>query len=173
MTEFRQIKGYEVIFLHYICFSISWFALVKYESTYVPGVTAYIALFILISKQPLKTMAFILLVSITGLSVDTIFITWRVMDFIPTSEITPLWYSLLWPLFATAVQSTLIKLYDLHISIKMLIGAGASFLAFHFGDQINSSIQINHMAPIILLWAILFPTALQINVLIFNRPLKS
>ena len=157
-------------FLHYICFSLSWLALVQYESTYMLGVIAYFVFFIGLSQQRTQTILFMLYITIGGLTIDTLFIQFGVLEFINNNPWPPLWYILLWPLFATAEHSTLIALNRAHIFIQIITGAVASYLAFIFGSQVNTSITIAHIWIIVICWSIIFPLSLRLHQKIVQPP---
>jgi|688.fasta_scaffold266685_2 hypothetical protein len=151
-------------FLHYICFSLSWLALIQFESTYIYPVLTYIVLFIITSKQPLQCSKIILTLTGIGLLIDFVFIYFHIIEFAnQNSPIPPLWYICLWPLFATAAQSSLRVFINTHILAQILMGAFSSYLAFHFGTQINQNVHVHHFLPIIICWAFIFPLSLKLS----------
>ena len=144
--------------INIIGFNLSWFGLVYWGNNFIPFTFALLIAHLFFQSKNHKELLLILIISVIGISVDSLLQQLNVFIFLEPSHI-PLWLVMLWASFAATICHSLRFLESsklLQLAVGGLVSplsyiAGYKFMAVDFGY----SILITYLI-LALIWAGLF-----------------
>ena len=129
--------------INIIGFNLSWFGLVYWGNNFIPFAFALLIAHLFFQSKNHKELLLILIISVIGISVDSLLQQLNVFVFFNPSHI-PLWLAMLWASFAATICHSLRFLESsklLQLAVGGLVSplsyiAGYKFMAVDFGYSI-------------------------------------
>ena len=129
----------------------------------VVAVVATIAVHMKFVSNHTRELAFIGLVAVFGLVVETSLLHFGVLKSPGQSIIPPVWLLMLWPLFATTINHST-SWFQNHLRVSMLAGGIAGSLTYITGAKLTDYEIVDpflpSMAKLVLVWMVVFPLVL-------------
>jgi hypothetical protein len=144
--------------INVIGFNLSWFGLIYWGNNFIPFAFALLIAHLFFQSKNHKELLLILIISIIGISVDSLLQQLNVFIFLDSSHI-PFWLIMLWASFAATICHSL-RFLESSKLLQLVVGglispmsyiAGYKFMAVDFGYSMLITYSI-----LALIWGGLF-----------------
>lgn len=116
-------------------FNAVWFGLVYFGDKFIPVAVLYILAHLIFFAKNNSEAKYLLLISIIGISTDSILHFFDVFVFVPNNHI-PLWLACLWFCFSTTIYHSL-RFLERTVWLQILAGLLAPF-SYFAGNQLGA-----------------------------------
>jgi hypothetical protein len=161
--------------INFMLFQLGWFACVlggAHNYTVTGSITALaiIAYYVISSPTPAGTIRFLIAVTVIGAVFESLLVITDMAHYQYgqwSSYLAPYWMMLMWPVFATTINSSLSWLTALKTPLISLIAAITAPLAYYAGFKLGAvefpEITLS-LAIIAMSWAFLMPLVVYLSV---------
>jgi hypothetical protein len=160
--------------INFVLFQIGWFACVLGGAHGFTVTASTIALFIIAyhiasTAQPADTFRLVAATSVIGAVFETLLVVTGLAAYQHGQwhdSIAPYWMVLMWPLFATTINSSLHWITTMKTPVISVIGAISAPLAYYAGNRLGA---VEFQQPLLSLavigagWAVLLPLVTHIS----------
>lgn len=157
-------------------FNLAWFGLVYWGNVFVPVAVIMLVIHLFLLSNNKNEARLVLLITIIGVTVDSVLSFSHFFIFLDSGFITPLWLIVLWACFASTISHSLAFLSHSKI-LQVLVGFLIAPLSYIAGEKFNA-VQFSY--PLLetyfmlgFIWSVLFICIFFLKSLFINKESKN